>query len=166
MNDISSWGRRHGVPQTALVELYNILQPSRPVLGASPGTEASTQAGLRVDASTAGNALWRNNNGAAMTDDGRHIRFGLGNDSQKLNKVWKSSDLIGMTRVTSTAVGQVFGVFTAIECKRPGWVAPENERDRAQASFISTVRSLGGIGGFATDRNQYKRIIEECLSKH
>ena len=101
-----------------------------------------------------------------MTDDDRHIRFGLGNDSQKLNKVWKSSDLIGMTRVTSTAVGQVFGVFTAIECKRPGWVAPENERDRAQASFISTVRSLGGIGGFATDRNQYKRIIEECLSKH
>lgn len=94
----------------------------------------------------------RNNNGACTTDDGRHIRFGLANDSEKINKQIKSHDLIGITSVTVRPqhVGAVFGVFTSIEVKRSGWQYKGTEREQAQLKWGNFVISMGGIAQFAT----------------
>ena len=164
MNDnIYVWARRNGVTVQALTELMDILDPSREHLRTNEDkSEAAVQARLRVVAARHGASLWRNNNGASeiIEEDGstRFLRYGLGNDSKKLNQVWKSSDLIGITPVTSTQAGQVFGVFTAVEVKTPGWVAPKNERERAQAAFLNTVRGMGGISMFAQSAADYEGI--------
>lgn len=160
MNDnLYTWAQRYGVPAGALTELLDIVDPSRAHMPSSAASEAAVQASLRVTAAQHGCSLWRNNNGAMQDDTGRHVRFGLGNDSKKLGDKWKSSDLIGITPVTSTQAGQTFGVFTAVEVKKPGWVAPKNERERAQAAFLTTVRSLGGIGMFAQSVVDYEGIF-------
>ena len=157
-NDVYSWANRHGVPGNALVELLDIIDPSRPMISSNAMSEAGVQAGLRVCAANHGAALWRNNNGAAIDETGRHIRYGLGNDSKKLSSKFKSSDLIGVTPVTSTQAGQTFGVFTAVEVKAPGWQAPKNDRERAQSAFLSVVQSMGGIAMFAQSVQDYERI--------
>lgn len=144
MSDLDEWRRRH--PQAA-AELAYILQFPLPVTSLPGGTsEAATQAQIRVEASRLGFAMWRNNNGACKDDTGRMIRFGLGNDSERLNKVWKSADLIG--------IGPG-GRFVACEVKRPGWQRPENDRDRAQEAMLLQVNQLGGIGFFATHPQHY-----------
>ena len=51
---------------------------------------------IRLEAAKQGILLWRNNVGAVKTSDGRMIRFGLANDSHKMNQHIKSSDLIGI----------------------------------------------------------------------
>lgn len=160
MSDIYTWGSRHGVSAEALTELLDMLDPTRATLNgrAGDGSEASVSAELRVRAARFGAALWRNNSGAVTTDDGRHIRFGLGNDSKRLNTVWKSSDLIGITPMQSSAPGQVFGVFTAVECKKPGWSRPKNKREEAQLAFLNTVKSMGGLALFATSPDDYMRM--------
>lgn len=164
-DDLYSWADRHGINGRQLIELLDIIDPSRPVIRETKhASEAAVQADLRVIAGRHGCALWRNNNGASemLEDSGqtRHVRFGLGNDSAKLSKVFKSSDLIGITPLISTAPGQRFGVFTAVEVKTPGWVAPKNDRERAQARFLSVTRSLGGIGMFAQSTADYEGIFK------
>lgn len=106
--------------------------------------------------------IWRNNSGAFKDEEGRLIRFGLGNDSPALNKVVKSSDLIGITpvQVTPEMVGYWLGVFTAIEVKEPGWVQrPGDKRASAQAAFHDIVRAACGYAGFATHVDDMHRII-------
>lgn len=157
-DNIYNWARRYGVSGEALAELLDVIDPSRPHIAGGHTSEAAVQAELRVVAANHGATLWRNNNGAAVDETGRHIRYGLGNDSQKLSKRFKSSDLIGITPVMSTQAGQVFGVFTAVEVKAPGWCAPKNDRERAQAAFLSVVRATGGIGMFAQSTADYEGI--------
>lgn len=160
-NDLYAWAHKHGVSAHAQIELMDMLDPSRQTMIQDGGSsEAAVQAVCRVIAPRYQASLWRNNNGAHMTNDGRHVRFGLGNDSTKLNKRWKSSDLIGITPVKSTNAGQIFGVFTAVECKSPGWNSPKNDRDRAQAAFHNTVRSKGGIALFAQSGADYEKVFK------
>ena len=157
---IHEWARRHNVAGVALTELMALLDPVQPpIVDPSSTSEADTQARCRVEAPKNGASLWRNNNGATMDETGRMIRYGLGNDSKKLNEVWKSSDTIGITPRMSTAPGQVFGVFTAVEVKHPGWTKPANARDRAQANFHATVRGLGGIAMFVQSVDDYRRLF-------
>ncbi len=115
-------------------------------------TEAETQQQIRLEAARQGTPLLRNNSGACVDQTGRMIRYGLGNDSARINKTFKSSDLIGIwpVRIGPEHVGQTLGVFTAIEVKRPGWRGPENDRDRAQAAFGQWVTDHGGLFRFAT----------------
>ena len=96
--------------------------------------------------------LWRNNVGACTATDGRVIRYGLANTSQKLNKKLKSSDFIGATVVTITPdmVGKQVAVFTSYETKAEGWRYKGTEREEAQLKWINLVRSLGGIADFIT----------------
>jgi hypothetical protein len=125
-------------------------------------SEANLQSMLRLSAAERGHALWRNNNGACVDKTGRMIRYGLGNDSKKLNDEWKSSDLIGITRVVigPEHVGQTVGLFTAVEVKAPDWhMTAGDKRAQAQAAFINTVRGLGGIGLFATSLDDYEGIF-------
>jgi hypothetical protein len=125
-------------------------------------SEATLQGTLRLAAAAHGHTLWRNNNGACLDKTGRMIRYGLGNDSKKLNEAWKSSDLIGITRFTigPEHVGTTVGIFTAVEVKAPDWhMTPGDKRARAQLAFIDTVRKAGGIGLFATSLDDYESIF-------
>jgi hypothetical protein len=120
-------------------------------------SEAAVQQQIRLEAARRNTPLLRNNNGAAVDSTGRHIRFGLGNDSAKLNKTFKSSDLIGIHPVTITPemVGQTIGVFFAVEVKAPGWKFRESdERAVAQRNFGDWVARHGGIFRFATDPSE------------
>ena len=155
MITVFEWAVKHGVGQNALGELLGILDPVRPafVSAGKATSEAAVQAMLQIEAAKRGGALWRNNSGACVDQDGRQVRYGLGNTSAKLNDHFKSSDLIGITplMVTSASVGQIVGVFTAIEVKAPGWQGPRegHNRESSQNNYLKAVRALGGIGKFA-----------------
>lgn len=161
-DNIYQWAQRYGIPAGPLVELLDIIDPSRPHVAGNAHSEAGVQAELRTVAAKHGSSLWRNNNGAGevMEEGGqlRYLRWGVANDSKKLNAKFKSSDLIGITPVTSTQAGQTFGVFTAVEVKKPGWSAPKNEHERAQSAFLSVVQAMGGIGMFAQSTADYEGI--------
>jgi len=116
-------------------------------------SEAQQQQEIRLESWRRGQPLLRNNSGATQDATGRMIRYGLGNDSAKLNKAFKSSDLIGITPVTITPdmVGQTVGIFTAREIKPLGWTFRQgDDRAVAQLAFIQWVQKLGGIASFAT----------------
>ncbi len=113
-------------------------------------SEDAVTAEIKLKASQEGVRLWRNNVGVAQDDTGRVVRYGLLNDSQRLNQSMKSSDLIGITPtvVTQGMVGKTVGIFTAVECKREGWNYTGTPREIAQKAFVDLVLSLGGIGRF------------------
>ena len=77
-------------------------------------SEAQVQQELRVLAPHHGSRLWRNNSGVLPDRTGRPVRYGLANESKELNKVLKSSDLIGLTPVLieQRHVGRIAGLFT------------------------------------------------------
>lgn len=126
--------------------------------------EATTTSFVRLEAARCGCTLWRNNSGVAPPHQlgGRPVRYGLANDSPKLNKEIKSSDLIGITPVTVTPdmVGRVIGVFTAVEMKEEGWKFNQSEeREVAQKKFHDIVKTNGGFAGFASCIEDFRRII-------
>lgn len=88
--------------------------------------EDVVQQKVRLAVAAAGVDLWRNNVGLALHTDQygqtRAVRYGLLNDSEEINERFKSSDLIGIRPmlVTQEWVGQVVGVFSAIETKKTG----------------------------------------------
>lgn len=116
-------------------------------------SEGNVQQQIRIAAAQHGTPLLRNNSGACLDQNGRMIRYGLGNDSAKLNKSFKSSDLIGIWPVTVTPemVGQRLGVFFAVEVKTPGWKFRQSDaRAVAQQNFLNWVSNNGGVAVFAT----------------
>jgi len=107
--------------------------------------------------------LMRNNSGALRAEDGRPVRFGLGNVSKKHNDVMKSSDLIGITTITITAamVGKQIGVFTAIEAKKENWKrSPTDKKEIAQDNFIKWVKIRGGLAGFANSVDSFIKLLQ------
>lgn len=109
--------------------------------------------------------LLRNNSGALKDETGRLVRYGLGNVSKEHNEKIKSSDLLGITKVTITPemVGQTIGVFTAIEVKREGWKENKklDKRETAQQNFMNWVVINGGYAGFAAGVDKIKEIIRK-----
>lgn len=126
-------------------------------------TEQGDQNRVRLWAAEQGFPLWRNNSGALKDQRGQMVRFGLGNDSARLNAVWKSSDLIGILPVTIRPehVGRLAGIFTAIEMKDAAtWRGvAKTDREKAQAQFIGTVQQFGGVGGFVTSPEELERLV-------
>ena len=122
-------------------------------------TEAKTQQAVRIAVSEQGGRVWRNNVGACKDVNGRLIRYGLANDSSQLNARIKSSDLIGIKPVviTEDMVGQVIGQFISYEIKAPGWKFTGNDREVAQAAWITLINSFGGDAGFITDVGQLNK---------
>jgi len=114
--------------------------------------ESTIQAEIRVEAAARGMVLWRNNVGAAKDASGNFFRFGLANDSAKMAKMIKSSDLIGIRPVviTQDMVGKTFGQFVAREVKREDWTFKGTPREEAQLKFLDLVRDLGGDAEFAS----------------
>lgn len=122
-----------------------------------PRSEALVQSLVRIEAPSRGMHLFRNNSGAFKDENGRLVRYGLGNDSKRLNRVLKSADFIGWRRYTVRPedVGRTVAIFTSIECKPEGWAPPhsgaEFERYEAQLAWLDLVMSCGGDARFVTD---------------
>ncbi len=126
-------------------------------------TESPVQNHTRLNIANAGGVVWRNNVGVLRDETGRTVRFGLCNDSKALNQSIKSSDLIGIMPVLIQPhhVGQTAGIFTALECKHPGWhLTPSDERAHAQAKYHKIVRDLGGFAGFVTSEVDMWEILK------
>lgn len=153
MTPLHQWANRWQIHPRALSELLAIMgaggtADTVPVVNATG--EAAVQQTVRLTAARNGSRMWRNNVGLAYDDRGVPLRFGLANDSVAVNKVFKSSDLIGITPVVCKC-GHRYGVFTAYECKHGGWkYRPSDKRATAQLAFINFVISMGGIAKFVT----------------
>jgi len=148
--NLYAWGTKWGIPQAAIDELRAETLEHTVARGGAK-SEAGVTARVRLEYAARGDVLFRNNVGAMQDDSGRVVRFGLCNESKAINKVNKSSDLIGITRVQISPgmIGQVVGIFTAIECKAPGWEYSGNEHETAQRHFgEQVVMARGGIFKF------------------
>lgn len=126
--------------------------------------ETASASHVRLAAAQLGVELWRNNVGVLRDENGRPVRYGLCNETAALNKEIKSSDYIGITPVliTPDMVGQVVGVFTAVETKTSGWhLTPGDDRGLAQQKFHDIVKKSGGFAGFATCVEDFRRIVRK-----
>lgn len=150
---ILQWAARHGVTAQALHELQALFGLHEAQATAHDGeSEAATLTRVRLEASRNGVALWRNNVGAGYMQDGSFIRWGLANESAKMNKAVKSGDLIGIRPVTVTPahVGTIIGQFVSREIKKAGWRYAGSEREAAQLAWAQFITSKGGDACFTT----------------
>jgi len=149
--NLLQWSIKHGVSYEAVQELkagFGMINTD-PV-GNLGESEAAIQTRIRLEASKKGLRLWRNNVGAATTENGDFIRYGLANDSKQMNKLIKSSDLVGIRPVliTQEHVGQVIGQFVAREVKAGAWTYSGTPHEVAQLKFLQLVEGLGGDAQF------------------
>jgi hypothetical protein len=97
--------------------------------------------------------LFRNNSGALRADDGRMVRFGLGNVSKQWNEKFASPDLVGWRKVliTPDMVGCVIGQACMREVKHEGWTFnPRDAHEEAQLNFMKLAIADGCDAAFAT----------------
>lgn len=156
MHDIlHQWAKDWGHHPESVLDLMNRLgagyEPYAPINTEGWSEEAVSQT-MRLAAANAGIYPWRNNVGAYETATGRWVRYGICNDTEKLNKSIKSSDFVGIKPVTITAemVGTIIGQFWCREMKKAGWRYTGVEREPAQLKFIELVLSAGGDAAFST----------------
>ena len=125
-------------------------------------TESEVQQEIQIYGPNDHCILLRNNSGAFADSTGRNVRYGLGNISKKHTEEIKSSDLIGIKTIVITPdmVGKMIGIFTAIEVKKEGFVYNQlDKRQRAQNNFIEWVKLRGGIAGFASSVEEFKKLM-------
>ncbi len=151
--NLYEWAIKWNIPAGAVQDLkrqFGVVNtdPAATVPGES---EAAVQNKVRLEVSRVGGRIWRNNVGAAYTDEGSFIRYGLANDSQQMNRLIKSSDLIGIrpVKIEPYHVGQILGVFLCREVKPGNWTYTGTDREEAQLKFLELVASLGGDAAFA-----------------
>lgn len=111
--------------------------------------ESEVQRQILLDAPNQGCRLLRNNVGAFEDKTGRWVHYGVGGNG--------GSDTLGPTTITITPemVGRQVAVFTAIECKRVGKHATEE-----QDAFLAMVRSRGGIGAVCHSVQEFQGAID------
>lgn len=143
MKAIDEWAGVYGVSPLAVAALKTVLQgvTGEPDAQRLTGPESLVLAEVRLEASRLNYRLWRNNVGAGRLANGSFVRWGLCNESTRMNEVMKSSDLIG--------IGPD-GQFVARECKARGWVYSGTPREVAQKAFIEFINARGGDAAFAT----------------
>ncbi len=148
---LEEWARRWAVSPEAIADLGAHLT-THTVKAPSGNGEADVVSSVRLQASEAGWTVFRNNVGACYDPKGRFIRYGLANDSAQLNKLLKSSDLVGIRPVVidPTHLGRTIGQFVALECKRSNWKFKGTKREEAQQRFLALVASHGGYARFST----------------
>lgn len=148
MFELMAWAAQWGIPLPALRDLEQRigLHPTDAPAPLNGTSEAAVQAAARGAAPAYGGRLWRNNVGVLKDARGVPLRFGLCNDSARLNSIVKSSDLIGIYPrvVTEADVGRIIGQFDAVECKDVGWRYTATEHEKAQLAFGAMVLRLGG----------------------
>ncbi len=152
--NILQWAVKWGVSPEAMQDLMVCFGDvnTDPLVVPDDTSESRVQTLIRLEASNKGARLWRNNNGATYDERGNFIRYGLANDSKQLNKMIKSSDLIGIKPVVIgyEHIGHTIGQFVAREVKHPMWTYAGDEREQAQLRFLELVISMGGDAQFAT----------------
>ncbi len=156
------WASKWGVPPEALAELRAIMgtHAQGMISNLKKGmSEAAVQQRVRLSAAQQGLLLWRNNVGAydPKNPPSPGTRWGLANDTKKLNSQVKSSDLIGIKPIVIQPehVGTIVGQFIARECKKSGWAYGKGGKDQqarelAQNNFIELVTAAGGDAKFIT----------------
>jgi hypothetical protein len=155
---IRKWAVKWNIPYAAVADLEREMGvlplEAFPPLAVEFATkdEAYQQDLVRLHVARLGWRLWRNNVGALKDDRGVPVRYGLANDSAQLNKVLKSSDLIGWRKVTVTAdmVGTAIAQFVAIEMKEPAWTFGGDKHELAQQAWLNLVVADGGYAKFST----------------
>lgn len=161
--NIHTWATKWGVTAECFRDLQLALGTFTPPLPEGPAdavgkSEAFVQSAVRIEASQKGIKLWRNNVGALIPKGSqRPVRYGLANDSEQMNDVLKSSDLIGVepTLITPQHVGRVLGLFDAFECKPEGWqFNPADAHEAAQWAFGRVILAAGGNFRFVTGVGQ------------
>lgn len=157
MQTIYDWATAHQIPAVAVHRLLQLLgmgfyspEGDGTVAGMS---EAAVQNIVRLESAKNGTILWRNNVGELVDANGGRVRYGLCNDSKKLNKSIKSADLIGIEPVLilEKHLGTTIGRFVSIECKAPGWrYNPNDAHQVAQAQWLKIITSKGGRAAFSS----------------
>lgn len=154
MSTLHEWAADWGVPAAAIADLTaRLVRGSEPAPGETATSEGWVQAEIRKECAGKGVLLWRNNVGVLKDQNGRAVRFGLCNESKRLNEKFKSSDLIGVrcTIITPDMVGKKIGQFVAREVKKSGWKCnPADPHTAAQLNYLLLVASFGGDAAFAT----------------
>jgi hypothetical protein len=159
--NIYEWAARWRVPGEALAELVNGVSYTPPIDG-EPRSEAYVQSLVRAEAPYHGVYLMRNNVGAGKLENGSFVRWGLANDSEKLNEKLKSSDLFGWRKrvltITSAMVDTEFHytVPCAREVKKENWQWSATPEECAQLAFINMVNAAGGDACFVTGKGSFK----------
>ena len=159
MNLIDLWGARWNIPAEALEDFKSLFGVASENSHRGEGeAESMVSSVIRLEATKSGLRMWRNNVGACTDSYGNFIRYGLANDSTKLNKVVKSSDLIGIKpiKISASDVGRTIGQFTAREVKKSDWKLGKSAREAAQLNFLNIVNELGGDGQFVTGEGSFK----------
>lgn len=159
-----AWATRNGITAAAAGELMDLLaMPSMPDGPLSGKSEAASQVEIRLEAPALGTTLWRNNVGALLDDRGVPVRYGLANDSKKLNRHIKSSDLIGFhpLKIRQHHVGRTIAVFVGVEVKPGNWEWHGTDREVAQHRFASLICLAGGAAGFARGKQDLRAIIHD-----
>lgn len=152
---LDTWAEQWGINSFILQDLkekLGLIPNWAHVSLQNPLSEAAVQQRIRLDAAGRGNILLRNNNGAMMNAKGQMIRYGLANDSKKMNEHIKSSDLIGITPylIIPEDAGRIIGIFTSYETKKENWKYSNTPREQAQLRWGELVISKGGIFKFVT----------------
>lgn len=156
-NELQIWATRHSVSNPALTELIQLLaMPPSPARQLTQYSEAAVQAEIKLAAPRHGGVVWRNNVGV-WSDNGTPVRYGLANESAKLNKSVKSSDLIGF--IPRILAGKLVAVFTAIECKRGSWSWGGTQAEIGQQRFHNIIKAGGGYAGFARNKEEFEAIV-------
>lgn len=114
-----------------------------------PPLESEVQREILLAAPSRQARLLRNNVGAFEDKTGRWVHYGVGGTG--------GSDTLGPTtiEITQEMVGRQVAVFTAIECKRIGKRATEE-----QDAFLAMVRSRGGIGAVCHSVEEFQGAID------
>ena len=164
--DLDLWAKRWGISPEALRDLRREFGTVNTDPSPNPGeSEAAIQNRIRLEASRVGARLWRNNVGMtpaklAVTcphcgrtseHTQRPVRYGLCNDSQKMNQYIKFPDLVGIRSVLITPqhVGRVIGQFLGREVKHGDWKWSGNDHEMAQLRGLELIASMGGDAAFA-----------------
>lgn len=149
---LQEWAAKHGISATALRDLIDGTVYHAPAEEHSAGSESRQQSLVRLEAAAKGVYLWRNNVGAGTLDNGNFVRWGLANDSEKVNAIIKSADLIGWRSklIRPTDVGTVMAIFTCREVKRENWKWSETPENNAQLKWAALVNAHGGDAAIVT----------------
>lgn len=158
--NIHQWAIRHGVTAAAIQELQRDVfgmavgeLPEADESDAPRKSEAYAQSVVKRDAARQGIIVTRNNVGALIPKDSkRPVRFGLWNESDAMNEMIKSPDLVGIKRtlVEQHHVGTFMGQWWAREIKEPGWHYTGQGREAAQMACINMINAAGGDAAFST----------------
>lgn len=143
---LHEWAARWQIPRECFNDLLGSAVPLALGWDQPVASESRVQSLVRIEAAQHGVHLFRNNVGAGVTIDpdklcercrphGQWIRWGLANDSKRVNDTVKSADLIGFDSR---------GRFVSRECKDGDWKWRGTARELAQLNWANLVNAHGG----------------------